>query len=190
MKTDIDRLMQEYNIDFLLITGSGGYNPFMVYLTGGGHFSDADLIKKRGEAGILFHHAIERDEAAKTGLPTRSFSNYPIEDILKETGGDYSQAITRRYLHMFNDLGIISGRVAIYGQIDLGKGYSVFKNIADALPGLEFIGFQNEDLMMLAMATKSPDELERIRRIGMTTTEVVGKTADYLSQLREKIMYW
>ena len=127
MKTDVDVLMQEQNIDYLLVTGSGRYNPFMVYLTGGGHFSEADLIKKRGEGGILFHSPIERDEAARTGLATRSFADYPIQALLQESGGDLVGAFARRYQRMFEDLGISRGRVAIFGQTDLGRGYAVFR---------------------------------------------------------------
>ncbi len=49
MKTDIDTLMEEHNLDVLLVTGPGQNNPPMVYLTGGAHLTSADLIKKRGE---------------------------------------------------------------------------------------------------------------------------------------------
>ena len=50
MKTDLDALMQENDLDAILITGPAQHNPAMVYMTGGGHVSYADLIKKRGEA--------------------------------------------------------------------------------------------------------------------------------------------
>ncbi|NPV85608.1 MAG: aminopeptidase P family protein [Anaerolineae bacterium] len=184
MKTDVDALMQEHNIDYLLVTGSGRYNPYMVYLTGGGHFSEADLIKKRGEGEILFHSPIERDEAAKTGLVTRSFADYPISELLKESGGDFAVAFARRYRRIFEDLGICEGRVAIFGQTDLGRGYAIFRNLAEMLPNVEFVGLHSGNLLMRAMATKSYDEVERIRRVGTMTVQVVGRTADFLSQHR------
>ena len=49
MKSDLDAIMQAQNIDALLITGPAQHNPAMVYLTGCGHLTVADLIKKRGE---------------------------------------------------------------------------------------------------------------------------------------------
>lgn len=186
MKTEVDALMQQQNIDYLLVTGSGRHNPFMVYLTGGGHFSEADLIKKRGEEGVLFHSPIERDEAARTGLATRSFADYPINELLKESGGDFSVAFARRYQRIFEDLGISKGRVAIFGQTDLGRGYAIFRKLAEMLPDVEFVGLQSENLLMRAMATKSYDEVERIRRVGAITAQVVARTADFLSQHRAR----
>jgi Xaa-Pro aminopeptidase len=67
MKSDIDTLMENKKIDALLITGSAQHNPPMVYLTGGGHLTQANLIKKRGEGAVLFYNSIERDGAAQTG---------------------------------------------------------------------------------------------------------------------------
>src|SRR5512145_1131787 len=97
VKNDIDALMQMNNIDALLVVGPGDHNPGMVYLTGGGHLTGADLIKKRGEPAVLFHASMERDEAAKTGLATRSYANYPIMEYLKETRGNRVEAAAIRY---------------------------------------------------------------------------------------------
>ncbi len=77
MKTDLDVLMQAQNIDALLVLGPGQHNPAMVYLTGGGHLTGADLIKRHGEPPVLFHGMMERDEAVRTGLPCHSYTEYP-----------------------------------------------------------------------------------------------------------------
>ena len=68
MKSDLDALMSAKNLDAIIITGNADHNPPMYYLTGGGHISNATLIKKRGGDSVLFCNAMERDEAAKTGL--------------------------------------------------------------------------------------------------------------------------
>ena len=68
MKTDIDTLMGEKNLDALLVLGNAENNPPMYYLTGGGHVSDATLIRKRSEAAVLYCNDMEREEAAKSGL--------------------------------------------------------------------------------------------------------------------------
>ena len=62
MKSDIDALMQEKNLDALLVLGAAEHNPPMYYYTGGGHVSAAVLVKKRGEEPILFYNDMERDE--------------------------------------------------------------------------------------------------------------------------------
>lgn len=184
MKTDIDALMQSQNIDALLVTGPAKHNPFMAYFTGRGHISQADLIKKRGEEPILFHTSMERDEAAKTGLPTRSLDDYRLHELLKQTNGDIVKALVLRYQKMFTDLGLTRGRVALYGQTDAGKAYAVFTALQQALPEVTFIGQADDALLLEAMATKDNAEVERIRRMGQVTVEVVGLVADFLTSQR------
>ncbi len=84
MKSDRHRLMAERELDAIWVVGPAMHNPPMVYLTGGGHITQGDLILKRGEKGVLFHGPMERDEAARTGLITRSYSNYPFAELFKE----------------------------------------------------------------------------------------------------------
>lgn len=43
MKNNLDVLMQENDLEAILITGPAQHNPAMVYMTGGGHVSYADL---------------------------------------------------------------------------------------------------------------------------------------------------
>lgn len=181
MKTNIDALMQEANVDVLFVTGSGRHNPAMHYLTGGAEVTSADLIKKRGEPGVLFHSPIERDGANHTGLPTRSYSSYPHTEIMKEARGDLIQFSILRYMRMFEDLEIRSGRVALYGQTDIGRGYAIISGLQKRLPNIEFIGFENNDVLKNARNTKDKDEIARIQQMGRISTEVVGEVADFIT---------
>ncbi|NMB89684.1 MAG: aminopeptidase P family protein, partial [Chloroflexi bacterium] len=181
MKTDLDALMQTYGIEALLVTGPAQYNPFMVYMTGGGHLTMADLIKKRGEAPLLFYAPMERDEAARTGLRTRGYNEYPLHQLMKEAHGDRLEAMALRYQHMLLDAGVTSGKVALYGRVEIGPLYSVLNILQQKMPGLTLCGFQAEDILQIAMATKETEEIERIRRMGKITTQVVGQVADFLS---------
>lgn len=70
MKADLDRYLQENQADTLWVTGPAQHNPAMVYMTGGGHLTQADVIKIAGKAPILCHAPMEREEAAQTGLQT------------------------------------------------------------------------------------------------------------------------
>jgi Xaa-Pro aminopeptidase len=76
MKSELDTLMQARNLDAILVIGNADHNPPMYYLTGGGHISQATLIKKRRGETVLFCNDMERDEAAKTGLKILSYSTY------------------------------------------------------------------------------------------------------------------
>jgi Xaa-Pro aminopeptidase len=150
-------------------------------MTGGGHLTGGDLVKKRGEAPILFYNPMERDEAAKTGLATRNLGDYRFQDLLKQTGGDYLQAMVMRYQAMLTELGITSGRIAIYGQADAGSAYAIFTTLQKAMPGLTLVGELGDSALLEAMATKDESEVERIRRMGQVTTAVVAQVSDFLT---------
>jgi Xaa-Pro aminopeptidase len=184
MKSDIDAIMQANDIDVLLVVGPAQHNPAMVYLTGGGHLTNADLIKKRGEPAVLFHASMERDEAAraadKMGLVTRSYANYPYTDLLKEMNGDRVAASALRYRRIFADLGITSGRIALYGQTDLRVMFPVMYELQRQMPEITLVGDIADKVLGTAMATKDDSEIERMRKMGSITTGVVGQVADYL----------
>jgi len=185
MKTDLDQLLQNNNLDALLIIGNGQNNPPLVYMTGGAHLSDAYLIKKRNQSPILYHHMMERDEAQKSGLETRIIETIDLNRITNFTAGkgnlqfQWAVALLRKILE---DLDLSSGRVAIYGQYETGKAYAMFSGLQIALPELTLVGETENSVLWSAMLTKDEAEIERIKRMGLITTEVVAEIADLLSR--------
>ncbi len=187
MKTDLDRLMRESNIDAILVTGSAQHNPAMVYMTGGGHMTSADLIKPRGGEPVLYYNPMEREEAAASGLTTKNLVDYAWKDLLKQAAGDTSKAKALRYQQMLADQGITAGRVSVYGRGEVGANFAVFSALQAAVPELEIVGEDGRDsLMLAAMATKDDAEIERIRQIGKITTAVVGQAAEFLTSHKAK----
>lgn len=182
MKSEIDALMQENGVDALLVVGNIDHNPAMMYFTGGGHLSNADLIKKRGEPPVLFCNPMERDEAAKTGLRTVTFAEFRWKELVAQTGGDLAEARALSYARQFQSLGMSKGRVAVYGVMEISPVLAVLERVTKYLPGLEFSGYFKDPILMPAMMTKEPPEVERIRRMGKVTTEVIARTADWLSR--------
>jgi len=170
MKSDLDTLMQARNLDAILVLGNADHNPPMYYLIGGGHVSNAVLFKKCGEPAVIYCNAMEREEAAKSGLqviPTRLSAT---ETLLKDTK-DILEAQD-----------ITSGRVALYGIFDVGTTLALIDALKRAAPEIEFVGEEKEDsLFLYAMETKDEAEVERIRKVGKITTEVVGMVADYIT---------
>ena len=170
MKSELDTLMQARNLDAILVLGNAEHNPPMYYLIGGGHVSNAVLFKKRGEPAVIYCNAMEREEAAKSGLqvvPTRLSA---IETLMNDTK------------EILDTQGITSGRAAIYGLFDVGTTLSLIQALRKAAPQVEFVGEEKEDSLFLhAMETKDEAEVERIRKVGKITTDVVGMVADYLT---------
>lgn len=190
MKSDLDALLQANDIDAILVTGPGQHNPAMVYLTGGAPLTQADLIKLRGRPPILFHRDMERDEAAHTSavkehlLETRNLAEFDLPALRQQAHGDALGASVLAYQHMLQETGLTRGRVALYGRIEAGAALSIFSALQQAMPGLTFVSELENTLLMQAMSTKDADEIDRIQRMGMITTSVVARTADYLSGQR------
>ena len=170
MKSDLDALMKDKNLDAILVLGDAEHNPPMTYLVGGGHVSHAVLIKKRNEEPILFCNAMERDEAAKSGLKIMPVRLSPITEFINAP------------TELFGAHGVSSGRVGIYGKTDLSEALLLLDLLRTAFPAVVFLGETSaESIFMRAMETKDENEVARIRRMGEITTEVVGLVADYLT---------
>ena len=187
MKSDLDRMMKNHNLDAILVTGPAKHNPAMYYLTGGGHMTSAELIKPRGAEAILYHNPMERDEAAATGLQTKNLAEYNNKELLKQAEGNAIKAQALRYQKMLNEQHVNSGRMAIYGKIEVGGGYATFSALQALMPELEIVGEISRNSMLLdAMATKDEAEVEHIRKMGKITTSVVDNVADFLTSHQAK----
>jgi Xaa-Pro aminopeptidase len=186
MKNDLDFLMQNNGLDALIVTGSAQHNPAMVYLTGIAHMT-GDLIKKRGADPVLFHGVMEREEAAKSGLPLKSLESYDMKELLKQFEGDFIKATAERYKNMLTDLGITSGKVALYGKVEVGSFFAIFQALQEAMPDISLVGeLTNQSTLLQARLTKGEDEIKRIRQMGQITTAVVAEVADFLSSHRAR----
>lgn len=186
MKADLDKLMQEHNLDAILVTGPAQHNPPMGYFTGPIHMTGGDLIKKRGADPILFYNPMERDEAAKSGIKTRNLADYRFDELIKKTNGNILEATILRYKDMMTDYEITSGKIGIYGKMDISSSYAIFSGLKEKLPNLEIIGQLGDSIILQAMATKDIKEVDRIRAMGDITTAVVDQVAEFLTSQKSK----
>ena len=184
MKSDLQKHLKDAQADAIWVTGPAQHNPFMVYLTGGGHMTQADVILRTGEEPILCHAPMERDEAAKTGLHTLNYSKYPLKARLETAQGDRLTAHTLLYKHIFEELGLTSGKVILYGRTDVGKMHATVSKLQEMLPGLSFHGDLDDAVLLQTMATKAPDEIERIQKMAGVVVEVVSRVAEFLTSHR------
>lgn len=185
MKSDIDALMHAKRFDGLVVIGDAHHNPPMFYLTGGGHINNAILVKQYKKSPVLFCNDMERDEAAKSGLKIHCFSEYPYEDLLKEAKGDPIRAGALRLKNMFTDIGLVEGTVSIYGNTEFGSYFAIFNELQRIMPPLILVGESREDSVFLkAMETKDENEIDRIRRMGKITTNVVNRVAEFLKNCK------
>lgn len=182
MKSDLDTLMKAHGLDALLVFGDAEHNPPMFYFVGGGHVADALLIKKVGKEPVLFHNDMERDEAAKSGLKTVSYEEFPLRDFLEQANDDLLTAYSLRYQRILSEYGLSGGRIAVYGKTDISEKFGVLMNLTKLMPEVEFVGeYGTDSVIQRAMETKDDVEVARIRQMGAVTTTVVKMVQDYLT---------
>ena len=181
MKSDLDRLMEESNIDALLVRGPAMHNPAMTYFLGLHHVSRGYLLKVRGAESVHFHNPMEREEAASSGLRTESIYDYGNLEFLAQTGGDENLTSAMMLERIFTSFKV-SGRVAVYGYGELGPAYSTLNLLQERMPAIELVGEDfNRSVLMQARLTKDEQEIERIRAMGKTTVAVVADVAGFLT---------
>ena len=182
MKSDLDALMKSRNLEALVVLGNAEHNPPMYYFVGGGHVSDALLVKKRGEAPVLFYNDMERGEAAKSGLEARSFSEFDLSELRKRANGNSLLTLAMRFQKILEDFDLTHSRIGVYGQVEFSSTFGMMMKLQSLIPDVEFVGESGMDsIFFKAMETKDKSEVERIRKMGKITTEVVRRVQNLLT---------
>ncbi len=182
MKSDLDALMQAKSMDAILVVGDAMNNPPMYYMTGGGHVSDAVLLKKCGEDALIFSNPMEREEAAKSGLQVRLLNEFDEHEVLKQAQQDAILQDALRLQLILQEFGLEKSRIGVYGKANFSHLFAVFSKLQGLLPDVNIVGeAAYESIFVRAMETKDEEEIEHIRRMGQVTTEVVRLTAEYLT---------
>lgn len=178
MKEDLDRYLEESGLDGLLVLGPVSHNPAMAYFTGPVHVGWGALALPRGAPATLYAVDMERDEVARAGL------RHGILDWASyagEAGGDPLEVTAIALERILRESNLV-GRIQVAGRVDAGDTLEDFRRLMRRLPGLTVVGFDNATSPLhRARATKDLQEVERIRRMGAITIEVVGRVADFLT---------
>ncbi len=180
MKQDLDTLMRARNLDAIIVSGKVLGNPPLVYLLNGANLTQAIIVKKMGEAANLIVNPMEREEAAFAGYRVILNNRYNYRECQDLANGDPLSASILYYRRIFDDLDI-NGRVGVYGHLDQGYAYAFLKALDTDLPDIEIVGEVGLDLLTQARATKDPDEIERIRQVGISTAGIVDQVKAHLS---------
>ncbi|MCC6190218.1 MAG: aminopeptidase P family protein [Anaerolineales bacterium] len=186
MRSDLDQLMQERGYAALLVLGGTACNPPMYYLANGASVTENTvLVKPRGQAPLLFVSAMERDEAACSGLEVRA-RLHRLAELRTEAGGSEMRARARWLVELLAEAGVRTGAVAAFGQIDLGSGYALLTAIGELNPRLKIVGGLDDNLLDLVRTTKDAHEAGRIRAVGRRTMRVVAGTEEFLTSHRAR----
>lgn len=184
MRSDLDRLMEERDIDAIMTLQGEHEDPVRTYLSNGIDFAGF-VLKKRGEAPILIANPMERDEAAKGGLPVYTWDQLGYSDLLRDSDGNDERFLVAWYQRVFDQFEI-EGRVNVYGLGDVNNAFRTLTAISAHMG--ERITFGTETprktIFDAAYETKDQQELARMREVAQRTSAVVRATRDWLSTHR------
>lgn len=183
MKSDLDRLMQERNIDAFVIIGGEGENVYRDYITGGVH-ATATVVKKQGEAPVLVVSGMEIDEAKKSGLPVMTTAEVGYMDALRNFPNDKARRQIEQLRVLFDKFDL-KGRVAFYGRGDVQSIWRQLSIIEEHFGDrIELVQDSEDNIFTMARATKDSQELETLRQIGLDTGAVMQEARAWIASHR------
>lgn len=183
MRTDLDHLMAEREIDAVIIRASENEDSDRHYITKGVH-ATATVVKKRGQDPILIVSGMEIDEAKKSGYKVMNMFEFDLADILKEHAGD-SSAITREFFRNMLQKLDIHGRVAIYGVAPVMTTFKFMNMAREAFSDMiELVEDEDVTIFSAARRTKDSDELEQLRESGRRSGLAMTRTREWLTTMR------
>lgn len=186
MKSDLDRLMRERDMVAFIIGGGEEESPERNYMTNGAHIMGGVILKKVGETGVAVVSPMEIEEMHDSGLDCYTFNDLGLAEIALKSGGNPLQTQLEFWKSCLDRFEVPSGKVGIYGVGMLGHYLAFFRALERELPQYEFVGEIRRTIFTEAMATKSHQELERMRAVARKTDEVMQIAWDYISSMQER----
>ncbi|MEL6151486.1 MAG: Xaa-Pro peptidase family protein [Chloroflexota bacterium] len=184
MKSDLDRLMQERNLDAFIVATDESYHAVRDYLTNGARVTGGYVLKKHGEPAVMIVAGMEVEEAKASGLTVYTREQLGYADLLEQYRKEPALLRANCWRTMFESIHLTGGRVGVYGSGELNVYYELFRIMEEQLPGYELVGEMGKTLFDEAMVTKDADEIARITSVAQRTSEVVRLTWDFIAAHR------
>ncbi len=183
MKKDLDNLMKEKRVSAIVGIGSAHNDAVMYYLLNGVNVTGWYIKKYKSPACVL-HSEIEREEAMKTGLKTISFNKYNLNEIYNKYE-DRLKANAVFLCSVLKDMKI-KGRIAFYGNAQLGYGYNFLRQLKRLDKNLEILYEPEKTMIMKLRMTKDEVEVERIKKVRNGVVNAFSKTLDWVRKMKVK----
>src|SRR6266487_3286177 len=165
MISDLDELLAQRAIDVVVVPMHEAMHPSFRWLTRGAVVTGGYAIKLRGRDAILVSYPMERDEAAATGLATRSVLDFDYDRIFKSAPNPVA-AYGEFFDRVLGDVGA-GPSVAFAGNLPI----HLYLGIADELQrrGWNVVRSTGDDIVQLARKRKEPWEIDAIASVGART---------------------
>ena len=178
MRSDIDKLMQDYHLDAIIAFGSVS-DPAFNYLTAGSDTGNAMFTKKPGEKANIWLGPLEREGVKNPDFVVHIFDIAVYMRVFSETCS-HEKAELEIYLPGLEFLKEGIKRVAVYGRMEFSFSYLLRNELNKRYPGLEIVNDETPTLVDHLRGTKSNEELAKIIEIGRKTSHVMMETRDYI----------
>ncbi len=170
--------MAERGFDAFVVIGGEAGNHALNYLTGGVNVLRCYALKRRGRPPVLVVNGMERDEAAKSGLPVVTEDVFEFLQLYRETGSLFEAEL--RLLERIFEHFSVEGTVCFYGVADPGRSHRLLTRLDAALPAITVTGEVDSTLFDEATMTKDADEIAALRSVAERANVVFGEVIDFL----------
>jgi Xaa-Pro aminopeptidase len=180
MRSDLDRLMDEYRLDAIVVISDETPNTFRDYLTGRAK-AHGNIFKKRGEQAVIIVSGMEVDEAAKSGLRVMTYHDFDFAPLYNQFGDQPARLRRELFLNFFRKLNI-RGRVGFYGTAAVNTLLPNLLALTES--DLEIAPALDEDALALfsrMYETKDAAEIAALQDVARLTCEVVRRAWSFLS---------
>jgi Xaa-Pro aminopeptidase len=170
--------LAELGATALVVVARGSQDPDLAPFVGPLHLGDAFLLAPaEGAPHLVYLTAMEREEAARTGLPLLHPEELEIPRLMSElpTEEQVLAAILERALAR---LGLAPGRLALAGSGRAG----VLVGLAQVLSARGFTLLPGNRLALLARKRKDERQLDEARRVAAGGAAAMRRVADLLAQ--------
>ena len=127
MKSDIDRLMLERNLDAIIVHGGEEFNAARYYLSNGAQITHGTIFKLRDKPALLVCSRMELEEALKSGLEVKTDADLDYHERYKESEGDSIKATGLHWQDVLQMLGLNSGRIGLYGVWQINQTIALYR---------------------------------------------------------------
>jgi len=180
MIADLDPLMRARGIGALIVPLHEAMHPAFRWISRGAKVTRGYVVKVLDGEPVIIAYPMERDEAAASGLSTKSIHDFGYNTIF------HSQAsLPQAYARFFGE---ILESVSATGPVALAGNLPIHLYI-EVVEEMEASGWQihrsgGDDLIQLARKRKDSLELECIRSVGRRTEEVIDSLRAFLKECR------
>lgn len=183
MKSDLDRLMGERDLDAFVVTGGEEFNAIRFYMSNGALITHGSIFKARDQEALLVCSRMELEEAQKSGLTVRTDAELGFHERLAAAEGDSYKATAQLWADVLLEMGLDRGRVGLYGAWQINKTIKLLEVLGEHIPQYQFVAEGKNTLFEEAMLTKDQQEIDRLKSVAERANSVMESAWEYIAGL-------